>query len=470
MSVSIRTYFAFALAFTVVASAAVSTQLFNVTSEMVEIAEKLHRDNANVFIAQNLRQHLTTFRRQALLTDIKSRAERQATLYGSENSLIEEMNLMSQSSVTATDKMHFDKISINLKKYLNDWGEARKKRLKGERLYLVTSTAYEDTIEAIHELLNFNYEAAETTREAAHSLSLKYRENLKIYWLAFFVAITLLFLSFYYVIYRPLHEFHLSIRNFGNIDAHSSPSKTFIHEIHQIRLEFSAMKKRLERQNKQRLGFLAAVAHDLKNPLAALQMSLELLIQQSINSENAAITGIIRRQFKQLTRLINDLLDTSRIEMGELRLERIEFDLSELVKECISLFESSSKIHSFNVFIEAAEGSVFADRDRIAQVLNNLLSNAIKYSPSGGPIDVVVRVENKTAFVSVSDKGVGIEPEDLDSIFEPFQRSKSAHHNLPGVGLGLSTARKILHGHKGELSVKSTLGQGTTFTFTLPIR
>jgi signal transduction histidine kinase len=471
MKVSIRTYFALVLTIIFVVCGLVSYQLFSASRELVSVTDSIQYRNVNVFTAQSFRRHLTTFRRQALLTDIKSPADRSSTREASEDSLTDDMNFLLQNSASAADKKYAENIKTALVNFLSANQKARQNNLKGEKLYVATSAPYEDIIDAVQELLIYNYTSAEEIRNVAHNLSFQYYKSLLGLWLIIFISLSLMFWSFYSLIYRPLFEHYTAIRNYtdkGIDDEGPFNKKAFIFEIRQIRIEFGLMKNRLVRQNQQRLSFLASVAHDLKNPLGALQMSLDALIEDCASPENTEITDIIRRQFKQLTRLINDLLDTSRIEIGELRLEKTEFDLAELLADSISLFNGYSKIHTIEFVNEAPNCRVSADKDRIAQVVNNLLSNAIKYSPAGGVIEAKLKEHDGIATVSITDKGVGIEPADLSEIFQPFRRSKSARHGLPGVGLGLSTSRKIVESHNGKLDVKSKLGEGSTFFFTLP--
>jgi signal transduction histidine kinase len=177
---------------------------------------------------------------------------------------------------------------------------------------------------------------------------------------------------------------------------------------------------------------------------------------------------IFTREIDRLTRMVSDLLDAARIEAGDLSMTLEPLSLSELARECIQLFEAHRESHP--IMLEAEPGvRVLGDATRLHQVLANLLSNAIKYSPAGGEIQVKVAEEGDRILLSVTDQGMGIAPQELERIFEPFRRSGGLKDQIPGVGLGLSVARRIVAGHGGRLTVSSEEGRGATFTVELPL-
>lgn len=176
-----------------------------------------------------------------------------------------------------------------------------------------------------------------------------------------------------------------------------------------------------------------------------------------------------RRQAKHLERLVSDLLDSSQIEAGNLEIEKVKCDLLKLVEDAVALHKSVSQVHRFNLIRNKEVLKAECDGARISQVLNNILSNAIKYSPNGGSIEVSIAKKQNLAIISISDEGIGISPEDLPHIFEPFRRTKFTKLSIPGVGLGLSVTKRIVEAHNGCLKVESTLGVGTTFTVELPL-
>lgn len=271
------------------------------------------------------------------------------------------------------------------------------------------------------------------------------------------------------MIYRPL----IAIRN--GIDR-SRRAGTFERiqpkgpvEMREIASELNEMAATVTRRRQLQLGFLAAVAHDLRNPLGALKLVATLRNDQSVPDE-AAIRrkfSLIRKQVDRLDRLISDLLDTTRLESGNFHLELGEHDLAALVRECAALHMNVSTRHQLIVDVPEVL-PVACDAGRISQVLNNLVNNAIKYSPEGGVVRVRAWQAQDGVHFSVSDQGIGIPKGDFAHIFEPFRRSRDVAETIPGVGLGLWASRRIVEAHGGRLDVSSDLGHGSTFEVVLP--
>jgi signal transduction histidine kinase len=235
---------------------------------------------------------------------------------------------------------------------------------------------------------------------------------------------------------------------------------------------FNGMADRIQRRRSDLLAFLAGVAHDLRNPLAALRMATEYLEPgRPLPGEDKTrkTLALVARQVTLLERMVGDFLDACRIEGGHLELAPELRDLRETVHNVLELYSSASDSHHLRVI--ASSKPVFArvDPERIEQVLNNLLSNAIKYSPGGGEVIVRVEATEEEALVGVTDHGIGIGPDDLEQIFEPFQRTGASRGTIPGVGLGLSVARRIVEAHGGRIEVLSQLGAGSTFRVHLPL-
>ena len=140
-----------------------------------------------------------------------------------------------------------------------------------------------------------------------------------------------------------------------------------------------------------------------------------------------------------------------------------------MIRDAVDLQRAGATIHTIQVHVPDFPLACRCDSARFSQVLNNLLSNAIKYSPNGGTVDVIARQDGDDIEVSVRDEGIGIEANDLESIFTPFKRTIATKSTIPGVGLGLSTSRRIVEAHGGALSVSSVPGRGSTFTIRLPV-
>jgi signal transduction histidine kinase len=233
---------------------------------------------------------------------------------------------------------------------------------------------------------------------------------------------------------------------------------------------FNEMAARLERQRELQLAFVAAVAHDLRNPLTALKVALaRVRPDRPLPAEERLrqTVEVFGRQVARLERLLEDFLDASRIEAGRISLELADCDLRDLAREAVELFTGASARH--DVMLAVPPGPVLArcDPARVTQVLNNLLSNAIKYSPAGGRVSVSVRLSDDRAELAVSDEGIGVMAAERDRIFEPFWRGTGAR-DVPGAGIGLSISRRIAEAHGGSLDLDGLPGSGSTFRLRLP--
>jgi signal transduction histidine kinase len=271
--------------------------------------------------------------------------------------------------------------------------------------------------------------------------------------------------------FRPVFEIRDAMRSFGEGTRNARAPEHGPEELRLIAAQFNDMAETLERQQNNQLHFLAAVAHDLRNPLVALNLSAQILSAEraSLPGKVSHLMSIIERQVHRLDRMIGDLLDRSRIEGGQLDVKMVECDARKIVRDAFDLFRSSSTKHKFVSQVPDSEVSILCDPFRIEQVLNNLISNAIKYSPAGGEISLELKPDRDHVLFQVSDHGMGIAQEEVPYIFEPFRRVRSGAEDIPGVGLGLSVVRRIVQAHSGRIEVESRVGQGTTVRVYLPV-
>jgi signal transduction histidine kinase len=216
--------------------------------------------------------------------------------------------------------------------------------------------------------------------------------------------------------------------------------------------------------------FLAAAAHDLKTPLTALVGRAQLLARRAARQPEAppdlASIDVLVRESQRLKRLIQELLDVSRVQQGALVTQRSAVDLAALARDVCE--RHNSALHPCIVHApEPVVGSY--DGIRIEQLLENLVENAVKYSPDGGVVEVVLRRVDGEVLLSVADHGIGIPEEDLPQVFERFHRAGNAESpHFSGMGLGLFICRGIVEQHGGHIAVASRPGRGTTFRVTLP--
>lgn len=230
----------------------------------------------------------------------------------------------------------------------------------------------------------------------------------------------------------------------------------------------------LREADRRKDEFLATLAHELRNPLAAICSGVDLLGMATDDADTIAFArAVMDRQVQQLTRLVDDLLEISRINHGRLELRVDRVDLLTVIESALDSVRGVIEDSGHELTVELPEGPIPLQGDpaRLSQVFANLLGNAVKYTPDGGHIALRVVRHPSTISVSVSDDGQGIEPERLASIFDPFSSYGQVAEAQPGLGLGLTLAKVLVDMHRGRIQVRSPgPGRGSEFIVTLPIR
>jgi signal transduction histidine kinase len=239
--------------------------------------------------------------------------------------------------------------------------------------------------------------------------------------------------------------------------------------------EIADKSRQLEVASQHKSEFLANMSHELRTPLNAIIGFSEVLTDRmfgELNEKQEEYLKDIYASGTHLLSLINDILDLSKIEAGRMELELTEFDLPTALDNALMLVRERAQRRSLTLHkdVDAEIGQVRADERKIRQVVLNLLSNAIKFTPEGGRIEVAAVPKDGLVEVSVSDTGVGIAREDQEKVFEEFRQVGTADKKAEGTGLGLTLCRKFIELHGGRIWVKSQLGGGSTFTFTIPVR
>ena len=220
--------------------------------------------------------------------------------------------------------------------------------------------------------------------------------------------------------------------------------------------------------------FLGNVAHELRTPICAIQLSIETLINGAVRDENVNVDFLKRAlsHTNRLSELSNDLINISKLEAG-MKLSKRYVKINELIREVIHslhFISSSQKINIKTNFAVKDSVQVFCDSNAIKQVIMNLIDNAIKYTDTGGEVLISTESSDKEVFVLVRDSGVGIPQEDIPRIFERFYRvEKTRSRDMGGSGLGLSIVKHIIELHNSKITVESKVGEGTEFRFGLPL-
>jgi signal transduction histidine kinase len=230
------------------------------------------------------------------------------------------------------------------------------------------------------------------------------------------------------------------------------------------------MARQLERLKSQ---FISMVSHELRTPLTSIRASMQLLIAEDMtgNEDANQLVRVALSNADRLIRIVNDILDMSKIEAGEMMVSPKPTRLAPIIEDSVRSVEGFARdngvtiSHSANGVVE-----VLADPDRTIQVLINLLSNAVKHSPSGSKVEITADREGSMATVAIRDHGPGIPAHKVDFIFEPFtQLDGSDTRRIAGTGLGLTIARALAEKQGGGIRVSSREGEGATFTLTMPL-
>jgi len=233
-------------------------------------------------------------------------------------------------------------------------------------------------------------------------------------------------------------------------------------------------KQQLEEKDRQKDRFIAALAHELRNPLAAIHAAAETLgLMSARNARIERIRERVERQTTAMTRMLDDLLDASRIAFGKVTIVRQELDLAVLLGDVLRDAEERATAagHRLDIEIPDAAIPVGGDRVRLAQIIDNVLSNALKFTPAGGRISVRLRTGDSRATISIADSGVGFESSFEREMFAPFvQGAQGLDRPTGGLGLGLAISKQLVELHGGTLSAASPgPGKGSEFSITLPL-
>jgi signal transduction histidine kinase len=238
--------------------------------------------------------------------------------------------------------------------------------------------------------------------------------------------------------------------------------------------EIADKSRQLEAASRHKSEFLANMSHELRTPLNAIIGFSEVLTERmfgELNEKQEEYLKDIYASGQHLLSLINDILDLSKIEAGRMELELTDFDLPTAIENALTLVRERAGRRGIALHhaVDYRLGQIRGDERKIKQVLLNLLSNALKFTPEGGRVEVRASVVDGRTEIAVTDTGVGIAPEDLEAVFEEFRQVGTADKKVEGTGLGLTLSRKFIELHGGRIWVKSQVGVGSTFTFTLPL-
>jgi signal transduction histidine kinase len=225
-----------------------------------------------------------------------------------------------------------------------------------------------------------------------------------------------------------------------------------------------------KQQEQFREQYVGLISHDLRAPISAIALAatlLKALLDRGASlAETARPLETIRRSARRMADMIEELLETTRLESGHLRLRKSGFDLGRLAESVVAQFQTTAA-HPIRCHASGA-APVLADEARVERVLENLIGNALRYSPPESPIAVHIDAQDQEAIVTVLDAGIGIPPEELPKLFQRFYRVKGGAADK-GLGLGLYNSRLIIEHHGGRIWAESSAGAGSKFGFALPL-
>ncbi len=235
---------------------------------------------------------------------------------------------------------------------------------------------------------------------------------------------------------------------------------------------FRDVTREVENQ-RMRADFHSMIAHDLRSPMSVIQGYVSLMATGKagpVNETQIEFMGSVNRKISEMTSLLNDFLDMSKMDAGFVNLKCQDHNLGQLIEEVVEDLGPLASYRNLKVSLNLPpeELQVHSDPLRLTQILRNLLSNAIKYNIDDGYIRITVVEKEGWARISIADGGIGMSVDELDVLFEPYTRGQS-QRKIKGVGLGIVIVKKLVEAHGGTVTVSSELGKGSTFTFTIPL-
>lgn len=230
---------------------------------------------------------------------------------------------------------------------------------------------------------------------------------------------------------------------------------------------------KLKEIDEMKSEFVSTVSHEFRTPLTSMNMSLSMLLEEDVgklNEEQRQLLEATGEDVERLNELVNDLLDLSRIEAGNIRMEFDKVNVGQLIKSTREPFIQQAEQKGIDLKYELAKDNIFAyaDPSKISWVISNLIGNALRYTPEEGMIEIRAEQKGQYVYIHVQDTGVGIDKAYQDKIFDKFVRANNNEDAASGTGLGLAIAREIIEAHGGEIWVESEVDEGSTFSFNIP--
>lgn len=308
-----------------------------------------------------------------------------------------------------------------------------------------------------------------------HNLNHQYQQMIYRILLTFMITIAFAGLMLWFIskkITSPLQEMNRTVLKYAKGDFSQSVEVMSNDEISQLAESVNYMARELSTLEETRNSLITDVSHDLRSPLTSIKGFLVALIDGTVpDSRRDNIYLLMKEETERIIKLVNDTLDMSQLEAGEVKLDPQPFNLTKQLQMIIAKLEPqlSSKQIAISIIPDDDHMHVVADRNRMEQVFVNLLQNGIQFSPSDSEIRIRLMRQTDTVEVNIEDQGQGINEEQLTYIWQRFYKTDKARTNKAGIGIGLSIVKSIMQLHQIEIRVESREGEGTTFSFQLPL-
>lgn len=409
------------------------------------------------------------------------------TLFLFLDSLIQWQNFSTniQDSLTLENYLKSNKLRKKNVKNLVKWRKSLDSISRKENLSSIIQAINSKQYNSLSKKLEVYLKNEKEYRKTLHEKLTAKKNKILIYLYSFiscFFVVTF-FISIYIQrkIFSPLNRLYMRMFDFLN-DRYTYEFQTpEANEVGGLQSTFNSLAQRvisnieeLKTLDSAKTEFLNIASHELRTPLTSIKGSLSLLkngVGQNLNKNSNKLLSIAENETDRLIRLITDLLDLAKIESKKLTLSQEWIGIEMILKETIDSLEGLCETAKVKINVKGNLAiEIFADQDRIHQVLTNLLSNAIKYSPNGSFVTINYSIDlSHQLVIEVTDQGAGIASEDQKQIFEKFRQATNDKNPLvKGTGLGLAIASAIVQEHEGGIGVKSELQKGSTFYFTLP--
>lgn len=448
--------------------AALSYSLIRTSDYLDESAHQLSLAAESIHSAQALKSRMLTHNRNAFLYALTRDPERQENSRAQRLQIEQLMDSLQSFSNSTEEDTLLMSMESEVTAYLGARSNLDQISLMPVEEYNQISQFVDNAIVAVDALIELN------RSQLGQLIADVERQNT----LADRIAYTLLILGGLLLIFMlaaimklvtlPLIELSRIMTRYGRGESEVRSEVRGLREIRQFERNFNEMADLIKMRREEQLQIISLIAHDLRSPLHAVSMSLQVLALDA-DSKQKETLHLVDQQMKYLDQLVEDFLDAGRIESGSVDLKFIDTDIRPLLSDVVAIYRSGDHAHEFLEDIPRQALLCHCDPQHLRRVFSNLVSNAVKYSPEGGTVRVSAETRDGQIIVSVSDEGIGIAQEDQQRIFEPFFRTTSSQQGYPGIGLGLSSARRLVEAHEGRVEVQSEVGKGTTFHVILPL-